>query len=184
MPTSTRMLGLGSESRRPMAATPSEINPAATSSPIILHTACQHWTWSLSYINYFSVKYWVKSMSNTLFLSSVHDCFLHWPLGFRNVKLSAVGIVFAAPERKMVKQNVSNRIWSFTASQSKCVCNTLSVFDALPLNFYAKPCGIHRCSKAFTCYFVLQHIIYYKRINRWRAIWQMEEIITIFQFWV
>lgn len=57
-----------------------------------------------------------------------------------------------------------------------------SVFDALPLNFYAKPCGIHRCSKAFTCYFVVQYIICYKLINRWRSIWRMEEIITIFQF--
>lgn len=138
----------------------------------------------VSYINYVSIKYWAKSVSNTLFVSSVRDCFLHWPLGFRSVKLSAVGIVFAAPERKLVKQNVSNRIWSFTASQSKCVRNTLSGFDALPLNFYAKPCGIHRCSKAFTCYFVLQDIIYYKLINRWTAIWQMEEIITIFRFWV
>lgn len=65
----------------------------------------------MSYIDYFSIKYSAQSVSNTLFLSPVCSCFFHCPLGFRNLKLPVIGILFVAPEMKIVKQNVSNGSW-------------------------------------------------------------------------
>lgn len=110
-----------------------------------LHQLLQHKIFSTIHVQHTVPLSWVYVFSTSLWDSEIWNC---------------PQLAFCL---LLLKWKWSNKMFqieagSWAVPRSKCICNTLSVFDALPLNFCAKPCGIYRCSKAFTCYFVLMYL--------------------------